>query len=203
MRGQIIRFCTLLLLITAGLSACSVTKYTHRKHIDDQLQLFFAANQQQAYNTMADMMYHKLFTLSSREDMISALEQLQKDMPFTLSDLVIDSIGMPIVHQDTQYVLVNYHYTMQVQFTDPNYQDPQVENQLLMNFKQQYASAEINNQHQFTLGVDARVIAIAPVKDKRWVFFEVKKGQEGLWLQFLPTAVIDRLAFTSSPLEEE
>lgn len=203
MRGKIIRFCSVWLLISAGLSACSVTKYHHRKQIDDQLQLFFAANQEQAYDAMADMMYHKLFTLSSKEDMVNALEQLQKDMPFSLSDLVIDSIGMPIVHQDTQYVLVNYHYTMQVQFTDPNYHDPQVENQLLMNFQQQYVSAEINNQHQFTLGVDARVIAIAPVKAKRWVFFEVKKGQEGLWLQFLPTAVIDRLAFTSSPPAEE
>lgn len=183
--------------------ACSAGKKAYKKDITQRMETFFIANQEKDYEQMADMLYFKLFETTDREQMLAAFDQLKKDMDYGMYDMVIDTIGEAITYQDTQYVMVQYHYQMTMRFHDEMYHDPQMEEQLLQSFKQQYEEVTVDNSHTFTMPINARLITIAPKGSKEWTLLEVKQGQEGLWLQFLPEPVIEKLAFSAAPQPAE
>lgn len=185
-----------------GLTACGTGKQAYQKSVNERLNQFFNASQQQDYMAMTEMLYYKLYHETSREQMLAAFEQLKQDMEYTMQGMEVKYMGQMIQYQDTQYVPVSYQYTMAMRFADSVYHDPQLEAQLLQTFRQQYDEVALDTNHTFTMPIQAHLVAIAPKPFNAWTFLEIKDRQKGQWLQVLPAPVIDQLK-VSAALQSE
>ncbi len=182
----------LLLALLTGLTGAPLTAQSHQAHIRAAAEKYLQATEQSDWETVADMLYPKLFTIASREDIIASFQELNSDdIKVTIRDGAIKDIGEPAYYEDEQYAFVDYTMSMDMQFSDASLNDI-----MMAQFESMYGADNVRLDkatNTFLIQAANTMIAFSPKGGNEWTFLEYKPDMEAMFNQILGEAFVNQL----------
>ncbi|MCB0586004.1 MAG: hypothetical protein KDD06_11845 [Phaeodactylibacter sp.] len=186
-----------LLILLIGISATALAQNNDTKAIQQRLDEYFRATEAKDWNKVVDMVYPKLFNLTTKEDMVQLFADMEGNgMEFQMKNFKVNSISEPVNFEGERFALVNYSAGMNIRFTSQSYQDSSMVNMLQDSFEAAYGRDNVKynkEDNSFDIQADKTMFAIAPTGSDAWAFMENNPGQEGALGELIPEAVKEQL----------
>lgn len=182
----------LLIAILTGLTGAPLTAQSHHAHIRAAAEKYLQATEESDWETVADMLYPKLFTIAPREDIIASFQELNSDeIKVTIRDGAIKDIGELAYFEDEQYAFIDYTMSMDMQFSDASL------NEIMKSqFESMYGAGNVQldqNTNTFLIQAANTMIAFSPKGGNEWTFLEYKPDMEAMFTQILGEAFVKEL----------
>lgn len=162
-----------MLLFTTCLTA-QVDSTTAATQIQERLDVYFQANEEKDFDVILDMIYPKLYDLAPRPQVKSQFEAMDAGgMTFSIYDMAANAFSAPFVHEEEQFVLVDYSHGMDMVLTDTSMQASAAT--MLPIFEGQYGKENVSydaDNFRFTMAISKKMLAIAPLASQKWMFID-------------------------------
>lgn len=156
---------------------------------------YMKATESGDWESVADLLYPKLFEISSREQIIAGFKAMENDsdLPVKLYGMQIDSHSRIHHHGDEKFILLDYSLKMEMVLKGADYQDEGTAEIILSQMKGFYGDEHVaynETSRAINIRSTSTMIGLSPVDSNDWKFIDYKPGlkealgdlfAEGLW----------------------
>lgn len=182
-----------ILFFSMGARAQQSTDY--QEVLSAQLEKYFEHSNQGEWDRMLDMVYPGLFSITPREKIRAAFENLNNwKIKMTVTDLDIKDISEVFAFANSDYVLLKYVASIEVKPLEYTSFDDRMQNILYMQFATQFGMENVSYQADtkiFTINNVGKILAIKENGRSDWSLLELKPGMESVLGSILKKQVID------------
>ncbi len=183
------------LFLFGGFSLLSAQSGTDKLSL--QAGVFLKATQDQEWETVADMLYPKLFELAPREQIIAAMQGIQAGgFEISLSDPRINSISDIETHGTEKFAVLKYQMHMTMNLQGEDFDDAEAVETIVSYMKSMYGEEKVNfDKASKTLSADARntMVALAPEESEDWAFLEYKPELDTFLGEILAEGLLEKI----------
>ena len=180
---------TVILLITA----CSVKENLQDRFKAD-IDSFTGAYNKADWDKVTSMMYPKLFTVTSKEELINTLKSLDSSgMKTQIKVNSIDSISPEEISGEEKFVLINYSTSLQIELAGELLEKKDL---IKAGFEAQFGTEKVKfdqAKNLFTIEARQKMIAVTPKDKNDWKYIEHDTAQgDYITRMLLPEGIIKK-----------
>lgn len=190
-------FISLILLFTLNsvIYCQSTTDYTEvssdlKERFNKDANSFFKLFNKENWMGMTDMMYPKLFTIATKEQMITALAQIgESGMKMTINEVNIYKVSNPIEEEGEVFRKLSYNAKMEIKISGEMLESYSM---LEESFKGVFGENNVKYDKEistFKINSDKALIAIAKKKSSDWKYLEFNESQPAMLQALFPDSV--------------
>lgn len=189
MKFKLSAFLIALLLLTA----CSV-KESLQERFKTDIDSFTGAYNNADWEKVTSMMYPKLFTVTSKEELINTLKSLDSSgMKTQIKVNSIDSVSPEEISGEEKFVLINYSTSLQIELKGELLDKKEL---LKAGFESQFGAGKVKfdeAKNIFTIAAKQKMIAVTPKDKNDWKYIEHDTTQgDYITRMILPEEIIKK-----------
>ena len=189
MKFKLSAFLIALLLLTA----CSV-KESLQERFKTDIDSFTGAYNNADWEKVTSMMYPKLFTVTSKEELINTLKSLDSSgMKTQIKVNSIDSVSPEEISGEEKFVLINYSTSLQIELMGGLLDKKEL---LKAGFESQFGAGKVKfdeAKNIFTIAAKQKMIAVTPKDKNDWKYIEHDTTQgDYITRMILPEEIIKK-----------
>ncbi len=188
----------ILLVLSSGLAAAARGQDEARQAIQQRLNEYFEATKSKDWDKTVNLLYPKLFSLVSKEDMVQMFRDMEGNgVEFEMKGFELLRISDTVNYAGESFALIGYSARMNIRFTSQSYQEASVLEAIRQNYEATYGAENVHfraENNSFGIRSEKAMFAIAPEGSSEWTFMESEPGQESLLRSMIPDAARQKLA---------
>lgn len=182
-----------LIVLCTSLSSSLLGQDTTMTALQTRLNQYFLATEQKNWNGVLDLLYPKLFTMASREELYDAFAGMDReDMKMYFSDMGSGAFSEPFTYEGENFVVMDYHGTLAVQL-DSTKRDSSFVDLLLGIYQSQYGEDKVSysaKDSRINILLEKKMLAISATDSPdAWYFIEYDPGNQEVMAALVPKEV--------------
>jgi hypothetical protein len=163
---------------------------TFQKDLDAYLQYTNSSD----WNSLLDMTYPKVFELSSREQMLAAMQQMEASgMKITTTRAELKNVSELMELEGAAYMHLSYEGDVQIAIGGILADKSGI---IFSQLKDSYGEGkvkfdEVNNR--FDIDAEKSMVAVSTDSKKTWKYFEYNESQKAILPKLFPTEVVEKI----------
>lgn len=181
--------------LCVSLTSSLVGQDTSMTALRARLNQYFLATEQKNWDGVLDLLYPKLFTMASREDLHDAFAGMDsEDFTMHFSKMGVGDFSEPFTFEHEQFVLMDYHGTLEVHL-DSSRQDSSLVDLLMSMYQSQYGEENVTFSaidYQVKILLIKKMLAIrATDAPGEWYFIEYDPANQEVMAGLIPKQIFD------------
>lgn len=163
---------------------------TFQKDLDAYVQYTNSSD----WNSLLDMTYPKVFELSSREQMLASMQQMEASgMKITTTKAELKNVSELMELEGSEYMHLSYKGEIQIAIGGILADKSGI---IFSQLKDSYGEGkvkfdEVNNR--FDIDAEKSMVAISNDSKKTWKYFEYNESQKAILTKLFPAEIVEKI----------